>query len=148
MKNLRSERMQTRDRFRLVVFDVDATLLISEARIVECLRNAGAEAWLPALADKTLSIVIGLWLREAIMALYPAAAPEDHARFIDRYRHHYLFASRTATPLFEGVREMLGNLRRRGANLAIATGKDRRGLDQALVEHGFDEVFHTTRCAA
>jgi len=139
--------MQTRHRFRLVVFDWDGTLLNSEARIVECLRTAGAEAGLPALADKTLSNVIGLGLREAITALYPAAAPEDHARFIDRYRHHYLFASRTATPLFEGVRELLGDLRRRGAYLAIATGKGRRGLDQALVDHGFDEVFHTTRCA-
>src|SRR3569833_4609309 len=108
MKNLRSERMQTRHRFRLVVFDWDGTLLNSEARIVECLRTAGAEAGLPALADKTLSNVIGLGLREAIPALYPAAAPEDHARFIDRYRHHYLFASRTAPPQFEGERELLG----------------------------------------
>lgn len=139
--------MRTNHRFNLVVFDWDGTLLNSEARIVECLRNAGADAGLPSLPDKTLSNVIGLGLREAIMALYPEAAPEDHVRFVDYYRHHYLCASQTPTPLFEGVRELLADLGRRGACLAIATGKARRGLDRALVEHGFDKTFHTTRCA-
>src|SRR3569832_1894379 len=123
MKNLRSERMQTRHRFRLVVFDWDGTLLNSEARIVECLRTAGAEAGLPALADKTLRNVIGLGLRAAITALYPAAAPDDHARFIDRFRRLYLFASRSATPLFEVVRVLLGDRRRRGAGRAGAAGE-------------------------
>src|SRR3569833_2103693 len=35
----------------------------------------------------------------------------------------------------------------RGTYLAVATGKGRRGLDRALVEHGFDAVFHASRCA-
>lgn len=134
-------------RFRLIVFDWDGTLLDSEARIVECLRAAGMEAGLPALPTKTLSNVIGLGLREAITALYPTGAPEEHALFIERYRHHYVVASQTATPLFQGVRELLERLRQRGAYLAIATGKGRHGLDRALTEHGFDGVFHATRCA-
>lgn len=144
---MQSERMGMKHRFRLVVFDWDGTLLNSEARIVECLRIAGEETGLPPLPDKTLSNVIGLGLREAIMTLYPAAAAEEHVHFVDCYRHHYVYASQTPTPLFEGVRELLDDLGRRGAYLAIATGKARRGLDRALVEHGFENTFHATRCA-
>lgn len=134
-------------RFRLVVFDWDGTLLDSQARIVECLRAAGAEAGLEVLPDHSLSNVIGLGLREAIMALYPTAAPEEHALFIDRYRHHYLTACKTAAPLFQGARELLERLYVRGAFLAIATGMGRRGLNRALIEHGVEGLFHATRCA-
>lgn len=138
---------QPERRYRLVVFDWDGTLLDSQARIVECLHAAGTEAGLAALPAECLSNVIGLGMREAITALYPDATADDHARFIERYRHHYLSASRTATPLFAGARELLEGLRRRGALLAIATGKGRRGLDRVLAEHGLNDLFHATRCA-
>src|SRR3569833_1580840 len=134
MKNLRSERMQTRHRFRLVVFDWDGTLLNSEARIVECLRTAGAEAGLPALADKTLSNVIGLGLRAAITALYPAAAPEAHARFVDRNRHQKKNKNRNTTTQNKNERELLEDQHQRSTKHAFATGMGRRGLDLALVD--------------
>ena len=134
-------------RYQLIVFDWDGTLLDSEARIVECLHAAGRDAGLAALPPKTLSNVIGLGLKEAIEALYPGEAAEAHGRFIEHYRHHYLFASQTPTPLFEGARAMLEDLHRRGFWLAVATGKARRGLDRALAEHGFAHLFHASRCA-
>ncbi len=133
--------------YQLIVFDWDGTLLDSEARIVECLHAAGQDLGLAALPPKTLSNVIGLGLKEAIAALYPELIPEDHGRFVERYRHHYLFASQTPTPLFAGARAMLEDLHRRGFWLAIATGKARRGLDRALIEHDFAHLFHASRCA-
>src|SRR3569833_2232662 len=140
--------MQTaKHRFRLVVFDWDGTLSDSQARIVECLSAAARDAGLPVLPSAIFSNVIGLGLREAIAALYPAAGGEDHARFADRYRYHYVVGSQTPTPLFAGARELLHGLRQRGTYLAVATGKGRRGLDRALVEHGFDAVLHASRCA-
>jgi hypothetical protein len=50
-------------------------------------------------------------------------------------------------PLFGGVREMLVELATRGHQLAVATGKSRRGLDRALAQHGIAHHFGVTRCA-
>ncbi len=133
--------------FRLVVFDWDGTLLDSEGRIVECLHAASQEAGLASLPPKTLSNVIGLGLKEAVETLYPAIDAAVYHHFLERYRHHYLFASQTPTPLFTGAREMLEDLYQRGFWLAIATGKARRGLDRVLAEQDLAHLFHATRCA-
>lgn len=132
---------------QLVVFDWDGTLMDSEARIVSCLRAAGAELGLPALDDGVLRNVIGLGLKEAIETLHPEAGPEGWRAFADRYRNNFLASDGAASPLFDGALELLTRLQRRGVLLAIATGKSRRGLDRALTEQGCARLFHATRCA-
>ena len=42
---------------------------------------------------------------------------------------------------------MLTQLKRRGYLLAVATGKGRKGLQQALGDTGTEELFCITRCA-
>ena len=42
---------------------------------------------------------------------------------------------------------MLAELATRGHQLAVATGKSRRGLDRALAQHGIAHHFGVTRCA-
>jgi phosphoglycolate phosphatase len=48
--------------------------------------------------------------------------------------------------LFEGMRELIGRLRRKHT-LAIATGKSRRGLNRALEANGLGPCFAASRCA-
>jgi len=43
--------------------------------------------------------------------------------------------------------ETLDGLRERGIELAVATGKSRRGLDRVLVSLGLADYFDSTRCA-
>ncbi len=135
------------NRFQLIVFDWDGTLMDSVARIVGCLRGAGADLDLPALSDDTLRNVIGLGLMEAIAALYPDQDVTTHQQFAERYRHHFLVANPTATPLFSGALALLRRLNAEGYFLAVATGKSRRGLDRVLDEHDCRHLFHATRCA-
>ena len=49
--------------------------------------------------------------------------------------------------LFDGVHEMLGALKDRGHLLAVATGRSRRGLDEALDTAGLRHLFDATRTA-
>ena len=63
------------------------------------------------------------------------------------YREYYLFKDKTPSPLFPGVNEMLNSLREQGYDLAVATGKSRRGLDKGLQETGLHAHFPITRCA-
>jgi phosphoglycolate phosphatase len=49
----------------------------------------------------------------------------------ERYRHHYI-AHQNDISLFDGVLPLLVALKARGHTLAVATGKSRHGLDEAL----------------
>ncbi len=56
--------------------------------------------------------------------------------------------ARDATiPLFDGVLDLLAELRAEGFMLAVATGKTRVGLDRALASNVLVGLFDATRCA-
>jgi phosphoglycolate phosphatase len=63
-----------------------------------------------------------------------------------RYRHHY-FARQHEVLLFEGTLQMLHALKRRHHWLAVATGKSRHGLDEALASVQLQGLFDATRTA-
>jgi phosphoglycolate phosphatase len=131
----------------LVVFDWDGTLMDSEARIVSSMQAAFTDLGRPTPPPAAVREVIGLGLVEAIRQLPGIGTDEPIEALMDRYRHHYLSANATPTPLFDGARSLLEDLGARGRLLAVATGKSRRGLDQALEQSGLRAHFHATRCA-
>lgn len=134
-------------RFELLVFDWDGTLMDSEARIVACLQGAIADLELPARDVAALRNIIGLGLAEAIETLFPGSDAATRQAVVERYRHHFLVADPTPSALFEGAAEVLHGLAAQGYLLAVATGKGRRGLDKVLEETGLAPLFHATRCA-
>lgn len=135
------------DRFSLLVFDWDGTLMDSQERIVACIEAAAEDLGAEVRDRRAISNIIGLGLRQAVDTLYPGSSTTFHAALAERYRHHYLYANNTPTPMFRGAREMLESLRDRGYALAVATGKSRAGLDQVLHETKCEALFDVTRCA-
>jgi len=133
-------------RFDLLVFDWDGTLMDSAATIVASLQDASRDIGLSAPSDDAARHIIGLGLNEAIAALFPALPLADYGRLTDRYRHHFL-AQDAEIPLFEGAEATIRELHGAGFLLAVATGKGRRGLERALDHTGLRPYFHATRCA-
>lgn len=134
-------------RFKLIVFDWDGTLMDSEERIVACIQAAFADLGEPPPSREAARNIIGLGLEEAMASLWPEGDRRQRHRLAERYRHHFLGANETPTPLFHGAREVVDWLAGRGYLLAVATGKSRRGLDSVLASTGLGERFHATRCA-
>ncbi|HHH89368.1 MAG TPA: HAD-IIIA family hydrolase [Aliiroseovarius sp.] len=132
---------------QLIVFDWDGTLMDSEARIVDSMRAAIEDLDMPPRSRKQMTEIIGLGLAEALAVLYPEGTPAEHAALTERYRYHFVEASKTPSQLFPGVEAMLAELHEQGHFLAVATGKGRRGLDRVLEETGTGRYFHATRCA-
>lgn len=132
-------------RYQLVVFDWDGTLVDSAAHIVDSIQAAARDLSLPVPADEDARHIIGLGLIDAMEYLFPSVAPDQYGRVADRYRHHYV-AGEAVVKLFEGVETGLARLRDKGHRLAVATGKSRRGLDHALAETGLGSYFDATRC--
>jgi phosphoglycolate phosphatase len=133
-------------RFDLIVFDWDGTLFDSTALIARCIQGACADLGLAVPSDESAAYVIGLGLHDALQHAVPGLSPDRYPDLGRRYRHHYL-ARQHELVLFEGTLEMLQALKARNHWLAVATGKSRRGLDEALDTVQLKGLFDGTRTA-
>jgi phosphoglycolate phosphatase len=133
-------------RFDLIAFDWDGTLFDSTALIVKAIQAACADVGTTVPSDDVASYVIGLSLTDALRQAAPGLPAERYAELAQRYRHHY-FRSQHDITLFTGSLEMLQALKARQHLLAVATGKSRRGLDEALNTVQLHGLFDATRTA-
>lgn len=137
---------------RLVVFDVDGTLIDSQHVIFAAMTAAFAEVGLPMPARETALSVVGLSLGEAMATLAPGRPEADILRLADLYRQHFRVARIGATvdepPLYPGAHDALRRLDTRDdLLLGIATGKARAGLDHVLAAHALAGFFVTLQTA-
>lgn len=133
-------------RYELIAFDWDGTLFDSTACIVKSIQAAAREMGLAEPPVERARHVIGLGLESALQIAVPELPREQYRELAHAYRRHY-FASVHEVTLFDGVPELLRELQSRGHRLAVATGKSRRGLDEALDQVGLRDLFEATRTA-
>ncbi len=135
------------NRFRLLVFDWDGTIMDSAANIIECVREAAKDLELKIPADDAIRNIIGLGLKEAVTEMFPGADDDLVWKVVDRYRVHFLDHRRTPSKLFPGADATLREIANQGYLMAVATGKGRVGLDKVFKYTGLGDLFHTSRCA-
>ena len=133
-------------RFDLLVFDWDGTLFDSTALIVRSIQAACHDLGVQVPSDAQAAYVIGLGLHDALRHAAPGLAPSRYPELGQRYRHHY-FARQHEITLFDGVLDMLHALKQRHHWMAVATGKSRHGLDEALSTVQLHGLFDATRTA-
>lgn len=135
---------------KLVLFDVDGTLVDSQAHIVAAMEMAFQEAGkTPPDRNQILSIV-GLSLDMAFLKLAPDLSPQNRNDLVEGYKSAFQFIRRTKpiSPLYDGAKDCLDVLANtKDIVLGIATGKSRRGLDHVLESHGLNGVFATEQVA-
>ncbi len=118
----------------------------SASEIVGAMQLAIQRAGLPERSPSQLRSLIGLGIRDVLMRLFPDRDPDRvHAQIASQRADRDDAAAHAA--LFPGVRDTLEQLRASGYELAVATGKSRRGLDQVLALTGTRDYFSHTRCA-
>jgi phosphoglycolate phosphatase len=137
-------------RFRLIVFDVDGTLVDSQHAILSAVAAAFAKHGLPEPDPGAVRRHVGLSVEETMAGLVPGSAGDLQSRLAGAFRQA-AFAQRRAAgysePLYPGIRELLGELAHPAVFFGIATGKARRGLDYTLASHGIADLFHTLQTA-
>lgn len=138
--------MTKKRRFDLIAFDWDGTLFDSTALIVRCIQAACRDLGLAVPSDAQAAYVIGLGLHDALRHAVPGLTPNRYPELGRHYRRHYL-ARQHELVLFPGTLPMLHDLKARQHWLAVATGKSRRGLDEALAHSQLGGLFDGTRTA-
>lgn len=132
--------------FDLIAFDWDGTLFDSTAIIARCIQRAVVDVGGREPSDQAAAYVIGLGLMQALAHAAPDVPPEKYPELGARYKHHYL-AHQNDISLFAGVLPLLADLKTRNHWLAVATGKSRRGLDEALQAVELRGMFDSSRTA-
>lgn len=138
---------------RLVVFDVDGTLLDSQHLIVAAMAEAFAASGQPLPARESVLGVVGLSLHEAMAALAPHLPEAETRRLAANYRDSFVAQRETGgeaahAPLYPGALDALGRLAAAPDTvLGVATGKARRGLDHLFACYPIGHLFATTQTA-
>lgn len=133
-------------KYKAVIFDWDGTVMDSTYSITHSIQLASQDLGLPVPSREEASWIIGLSLETGLYRILPQLDEHTMPKFIERYRHHY-FQRDTNLKLFDGMLELLNELKQQRILLSVATGKKRLGLDRALQATGLGPIFNATRCA-
>jgi phosphoglycolate phosphatase len=136
-----------KNRFDLIIFDWDGTLINSIDLITHSLQQAALAYGYPIPEAQAAKDVIGLSIENAVLTLFPEADELSQKQLANSYRNHYSSKQLDRDDLFPGVYDMLVHLKQTGYQLAVATGKTRSGLQAALSGTGTEDLFCMTRCA-
>ena len=137
---------------RLVLFDVDGTLVDSQGSIVSAM-TASFDALGLTVPDRSAILsIVGLSLPVALSRLahdHPVSVQE---KLVDGYKEAYhdqrLRQGAANSPLYPGAREVLEALHGiPEVLLGVATGKSQRGLDALIEAHGLERFFVTRQVA-
>lgn len=134
---------------RLIIFDVDGTLVDSQADILSAMSSAFDRAAAPPPPRAAVLGIVGLSLDVAIPRLAPDLPAATHANMVDWYKEAYVAlraktGAAESSPLYPHVRETLNLLHAQpNTLLGVATGKSRKGLDKLLDGHDMRALFVT-----
>lgn len=132
---------------KVVIFDWDGTLVDSVEHIADSLHQAATELGYPALEREAYRDIIGLGMVEALEKLYPGISREQMNTIREGYGRYFFSKVTTPQNVFDGMAEVVADIRAGGRGCSVATGKSRKGLEGALVSSGLGPHFEITRCA-
>jgi len=122
---------------KAVLFDLDGTLLHTVPDIAAAMNRALSACGLPTHEQKVVETFLGNGIRDAVVKAVPAGTGEETIqRVLDLYRDDYVAHCTDKTVLYDGVREMVDALVRRGIKLVVLSNKT-EATAQKIVRHFF-----------
>ncbi len=138
---------------KLVIFDMDGTLIDSQDFILLAMRYAFEKAGYPAPSKADILATVGLSLDAGVAKLLPNLNAAENKRTVELYRHSFIelrekMGAEAKAPLYPGALAALERLHTVDEILlGVATGKARKGLDHAYHSHGIGHFFQTSQTA-
>lgn len=142
-----SKAQDKKNKYKVIIFDWDGTLVDSTARIVDSMQMASTHVGMPILSDYEIQQIIGLGLPEALKKLWPEISDGQLQSMRVSYSANFSLHSNVYMDFFPRAHDIFEELHGLGYVLAVATGKTRKGLDEMLDGMKVRNVFNITRCA-
>jgi phosphoglycolate phosphatase len=134
------------NKYELLVFDWDGTIMDSAGIIVLSIEAACAEMGIASPERDRIRHIIGLGFDAAMAFILPDLDKNHYEIFVKHYRKH-VHSHDEDLALFDGAADTIKVLNQLGYTLAVATGKNRATFDKELQLSGLTPFFHGSRCA-
>jgi len=135
---------------RLVMFDLDGTLIDTAPEIADAVNDTLAQCGLPLVSHQQVRDWIGHGTRTLLIAALASVqgrtvqeigADPDLPRIAGIFDGHYQNRCGSSSQPYPHVVEVLDSLRAHGVHLAVVTNKEGRYTDTVLRAHQFDKRF-------
>ncbi|HYZ69158.1 MAG TPA: HAD-IA family hydrolase [Mycobacterium sp.] len=127
-----------RDGPQLVIFDLDGTLTDSAQGIVSSFRHALGEIGAVVPDGDLASRIVGPPMHHTLSRM---GLGKDTDAAIAAYRADYTTRGWAMNKVFDGIEELIADLRAAGVRLAVATSKAEPTAHRILEHFGLDEHF-------
>ena len=126
---------------KYALFDLDGTISKSGIGIKNSIRYALNKFGVSAFDEGKLDFMIGPPLVDGFMQ-YFGLSKEDAITTTAYYREYYSVKGKFETEIYDGVKELLKDLKERGVKLIVCTSKPQGFTEEILTHFGLDKIFH------
>lgn len=124
---------------KLVIFDLDGTLLNTIADLGEACNYALAKLGYPGHPISAYNYMVGNGVRKLMERAEPDADPETIDRLLVHFREYYDEHCTDHTKPYPGIPELLAELTLRGISVAVATNKYQKAAEK-IIYHFFPDT--------
>lgn len=132
--------MNTPGNYDSIIFDLDGTLSDPREGIFKGLRHALSRMGVAVTEDHDFSYVIGPPLHDAFY-LHHFKERDKVMTAVKLFREYYSEKGLFENMMFDGIEELLKELRRKGKKLFVATNKPQPFADRILKHFGIHDLF-------
>ena len=129
---------------KTILFDFDGTLFDSKIGILNAVKYAMSFEGVTAFDDEVLKSFIGPPLHYSFQKHY-GIADDKLEEIIVTFRKYYSTQGYKETALYDGIRELLTELKAKGKTLAVATAKPTLYAKQILEIHKMSHFFDSVQ---
>ena len=136
-------------KFKAVLFDYDGTLIDTNQLIVDSWNHMYKKHFGGTLTGDDVKWTFGMLLSDAVDEQMKRMGHSgyDLAEIVESYREFQRGENATPAPPFEGMPELIAQLKERGVLLGIVTSRAQETLMKGLEKYGLKDSFGFIVCA-
>lgn len=125
-------------KYRLVIFDLDGTLLDTRAGVLSSVKYTINKTGLTPLGDSVLQTFIGPPIMDSFAKTYGISDKEKLRELVGIFRNQYKYVDLLKAEPYEGIFTVFQTLQDKGVKTAVATYKRQDYTEKILNHFGFN----------